>query len=482
MATKPVLAPTPLIPVRGSTRTAPAWYSYLAMLVIDVAALSILYWLVVFGRYFVTPSNVGLYISLFPGISLFLVAFFVQGLYPGLLLHPAEEIRRVFQGVTAVFLLFLCTTFLWHNAQWYSRSIFLITWTLGAPAVLFARYGAREYLARCDWWGIPAVVLGSGPAAQRIVRVLTNKNFGIRILGVYDDLAMRNLAAGVGSGLKSRTPHLIASPVIHADYAIVALSDTTRVELAQLLRDCCQGFPHVLLVPDIPDLCSLGMTARDICGEVALEVPQRLFHKSAGVAKRVLDLVLGLLTLVILSPLFLVLMAVIKLTSPGPVFFGHTRYGRDGKTFKAMKFRTMVQNGDEVLQTYLDKNPEEKCAWQRDHKLKNDPRITSIGKILRRYSVDELPQLWNVLNGDMSLVGPRPIVGAEISKYGRGFDLYTRVLPGLTGLWQVSGRNNTTYEERVNFDEYYVRNWSIWMDAYILIRTVKVVLSAEGAY
>jgi lipopolysaccharide/colanic/teichoic acid biosynthesis glycosyltransferase len=142
----------------------------------------------------------------------------------------------------------------------------------------------------------------------------------------------------------------------------------------------------------------------------------------------------------------------------------------------------MVANADEVLAKYLAKDPVLADEWRRDHKLRHDPRITRVGRFLRKTSLDELPQLWNILCGDMSLVGPRPIVEGEIGKYGEAFDLYTRVRPGVTGLWQVSGRNNTTYQERIEFDEFYVKNWSVWLDFYILGQTVKAVLLAEGAY
>jgi lipopolysaccharide/colanic/teichoic acid biosynthesis glycosyltransferase len=142
----------------------------------------------------------------------------------------------------------------------------------------------------------------------------------------------------------------------------------------------------------------------------------------------------------------------------------------------------MVMNADRILESHLQRHPEHRLEWQRDHKLKEDPRVTGVGRWLRRYSLDELPQLVNILTGHMSLVGPRPIVQSEIARYATSYDLYTRVPPGLTGLWQVSGRNNTTYNERVAFDEYYIRNWSIWMDIYILTRTFQAVFQAEGAY
>jgi Undecaprenyl-phosphate galactose phosphotransferase WbaP len=172
----------------------------------------------------------------------------------------------------------------------------------------------------------------------------------------------------------------------------------------------------------------------------------------------------------------------IKASSRGPVFYKQERVGLHGRRFYAWKFRTMVLDADEVLEAYLEARPALRAEWDSQHKLKNDPRITRVGRWLRYTSLDELPQIWNVLCNEMSLVGPRPIVSAEIAKYQHHFELYTKVLPGVTGLWQVSGRNDTTYPERVALDAFYVRNWSCWLDLYILARTVGVVLRREGAY
>jgi len=219
-----------------------------------------------------------------------------------------------------------------------------------------------------------------------------------------------------------------------------------------------------------------------IWASIGLELRQRLFERRERLIKRILDFVTSSGLLLFLSPVFATIAIAIKLTSRGPIFFGHRRFGRKNQTFQMLKFRTMVVDADKIQASYLEAHPEEWLEWQRDQKLRNDPRITKVGKWLRRYSLDELPQLLNVFVGQMSLVGPRPIMEAEILKYGPSYGLYTRVLPGITGLWQVSGRNNTTYEERIDFDEYYVCNWSIWLDLYILIRTMRVVLMAEGAY
>jgi Undecaprenyl-phosphate galactose phosphotransferase WbaP len=178
----------------------------------------------------------------------------------------------------------------------------------------------------------------------------------------------------------------------------------------------------------------------------------------------------------------LLLGIVVSLESPGPVFYGHRRIGRDHISFRAWKLRSMQVNGDELLQRILAEDGAMREEWYRDRKLRRDPRITRVGKFLRKTSLDELPQLWNVLRGEMSLVGPRPIVEEEVASYGENFSLYCRVTPGLTGLWQVSGRNAVSSRDRVRLDSYYVRNWSPWLDLHILARTAKVVLTGQGAY
>jgi len=197
---------------------------------------------------------------------------------------------------------------------------------------------------------------------------------------------------------------------------------------------------------------------------------------------RTLDISLILLAAPYILIAFLIIMVSIKLDSPGPVFYRQTRIGRLGRKFHIYKFRTMVQNADQVLQSYLDNSPQLRAQWLTTHKLKQDPRVTRLGAILRTSSLDELPQLWNILKGEMSLVGPRPIVDAEVEKYGRCFGFYVQVRPGLTGLWQVSGRNDTTYQQRIELDEYYVRNRCVKLYLQILWKTVFVVLKKDGAY
>jgi Undecaprenyl-phosphate galactose phosphotransferase WbaP len=461
----------------------PQWVTTFCILASDVLTLSLLFGIAVIGRHMVTPTYaLSSYFDLTPSILMLIGAFCLQGLYPGALLHPAEEIRRTFNAITLVFLLVASVSFLWRTADSYSRAVFLITWISGAPIVLFTRQITRLTFANEPWWGVSAVVLGSGPAAQRVMRGLRTGKRGIRVVGVLSEQSVgewpKDLPPVLGD--LSHTPVLARSRA--ARYAIVAIPGYSNLELRMLIQDFCAGFSHVLLIPDLPGLCSLDIAAREVGGEVGFELPQRLFHRGAAFIKRSLDLLISGSAILLLSPIFLLAALAVRFSSKGPILFGHLRNGLLGESFRALKFRTMYPDGDRILAAHLEANPEDKQEWMRNQKLKNDPRVTWIGRWLRRFSIDELPQLFNVLIGDMSLIGPRPIVQSEIPKYGRGYSLYTRVRPGLSGLWQVSGRNNTTYEERVAFDEYYVRNWSIWMDAYILVRTVKVVFTAEGAY
>lgn len=196
------------------------------------------------------------------------------------------------------------------------------------------------------------------------------------------------------------------------------------------------------------------------------------------VAKLVLDYAITLPSLLLLAPLFILLAVLVKLDSPGPIFHRRRVLGQNSRVFNAFKFRTMYVNGDEILARY----PKLRQELNKNYKLKCDPRVTRVGKLLRKFSLDELPQLLNVLTRDMSVIGPRIIAPGEINKYGPYAPMLMRVMPGLTGLWQVSGRSNTTYDERVALDMQYITKWSVWLDIKILLRTIPVVLKGDGAY
>jgi Undecaprenyl-phosphate galactose phosphotransferase WbaP len=198
-------------------------------------------------------------------------------------------------------------------------------------------------------------------------------------------------------------------------------------------------------------------------------------------SKRIFDLTIATLVLIGIAPAMLVIAWLVR-RDGGPVFFGHHRLGASGQVFRCWKFRTMVVDADRVLHELLARDPEARAEWERDFKLRSDPRITAIGNFLRKTSLDELPQLFNVLVGDMSLAGPRPIVSQEVERYGAYITSYWQCRPGLSGPWQVSGRNDVSYQTRVWLDHAYVENWSFGRDVAILAKTVVVVLRRSGAY
>ncbi len=200
-----------------------------------------------------------------------------------------------------------------------------------------------------------------------------------------------------------------------------------------------------------------------------------------GLLKRILDLIIATTALVMAAPVMIVVALLIKMTAGGPAVFSHSRVGFGGKPFSCYKFRSMVANSEDVLKSYLEANPNIRMEWEKTHKIRNDPRVTFLGRMLRKSSLDELPQLYNIIRGDMSCVGPRPIVKEELLRYGDHVGEYLRTRPGLTGLWQVSGRSSMDYANRVALDSQYVRNWSVWFDIAILFRTIFAVMRFDRA-
>jgi exopolysaccharide biosynthesis polyprenyl glycosylphosphotransferase len=240
----------------------------------------------------------------------------------------------------------------------------------------------------------------------------------------------------------------------------------------------------VAFVPELFGLPASNITARGMMEEqaVILRVQNNLARKSNRIIKRIFDIVVTICGGFFILPFMLFIAVIIYLDSEGPIIYKQKRIGQNGKEFNFYKFRSMVKNADTILEEYLNTHESEKIEWQKNFKLKNDPRVTKIGRIIRKTSIDELPQLWNVLIGDMSLVGPRPLLPNEVERYNSYIEDYKLVLPGLTGVWQVSGRSDTTFEQRAIMDSWYIHNWSIWIDIVYLLKTVLAVVKSKGAY
>jgi lipopolysaccharide/colanic/teichoic acid biosynthesis glycosyltransferase len=271
---------------------------------------------------------------------------------------------------------------------------------------------------------------------------------------------------------------LLSDGMAHAGYFLVRMENSERTTEQQMDQD--HNITESTPVPVVLGYGRVDSFSGERSRPRTVDSPATCF--SYRVMKRASDVALVLMCAPIWVTLSLLLALCVMLTSPGPIFFSHRRIGRSGKFFSMWKFRTMCVNSAEVLEQHLAKNRDIRAEWAENHKLKSDPRVTPLGRFLRRSSLDELPQLWNVLTGRMSLVGPRPIVAAEAEKYGRDFAYYLAVKPGIAGLWQASGRSTLSYEERVSLDRRYVEEWSFWGDYRILIRTLTKVANTHGAY
>jgi Undecaprenyl-phosphate galactose phosphotransferase WbaP len=428
-------------------------------------------------------ANLRQFVSYWPFLLFFIAVYMGAGLYQVVGMNPVQELRRSVAGTALGFLIFTGSTFLLKDARAFPRGIAILTWLAVSLALPLARVAVRKTCGPRTWFGRSVVILGAGQHGENAIRALQrNPGLGLKPVAVLDDRASHaaSLRGVPVLGGVALAPALATQA--HIGYGILAMPGLSRVRLMEILNECGQAFDRVLVIPDLLGMSSLCVEATDLGGMLGLEVRHNLLYLPARIVKRGLDLVAIALLAPFLLPLFCVIGCLIKLTSRGPIFYGHTRVGHDSEIFKAWKFRTMVQDADAVLRSHLTKNPELDEEWRLTQKLKDDPRVTRLGKLLRRASLDELPQLFNVFRGEMSLVGPRPIVTSEVEKYGESYGFYRRVKPGITGLWQVSGRNNTTYLERVAFDQYYVLNWSVWLDLYLLARTVRTVLTADGAY
>ena len=263
-------------------------------------------------------------------------------------------------------------------------------------------------------------------------------------------------------------------------YAILAMPGLDSQKLLRLSEQVGSFFTHMLIIPDLFGFGSLGVPARDIGGVLGLEVQQRLLLPTSRLAKRAIDVGLTVFGGICISPLLLLLALLIKLDSRGPILYWQPRLGRDGRMFPAAKFRSMYGDGEARLRAILDADPALAAEYAEFHKLARDPRVTRIGRFLRKYSLDELPQLLSVVRGHMSLVGPRPYLEREVKDMEGQEIVILRATPGMTGMWQVSDRNTTGFSERLKMDVHYVRNWSPWLDIYILARTFEVVIRGTG--
>ncbi len=413
--------------------------------------------------------------------TIIVIVFALAGMYPGVGRTAIEEMQQIFYAVTLGYGVLSLVVYFQQAGVAFPRSVFGLGWLLACLFNLVARAAVRNRFSLLPWWGAPIVVVGPRQDAEDvIVRLKHSRRLGFRPVLLLDE------------GPDSDTGPDLGVPVIHCQEDLQRALASQKIEYAIFtgpiersnaasLRWVSEAFSTVLVVLSSSPLGSLWVKTMDLEGRLTLRGEYHLLDRRATIAKRIFDFVLGLAGSIVLLPFLLIIAALIRLDSPGPALFGQQRIGRDGKTFRCIKFRTMATNAEEHLETLLAKDQSTSLEYQRFHKLSNDPRITRVGRFLRKFSLDEFPQLLNVLKGEMSLVGPRAYLPSERADMGDSAHLILRIRPGLTGWWQVMGRHQTTFISRLQLDEYYLSNWSLWLDIYIIIKTAWVLLSGKGA-
>jgi Undecaprenyl-phosphate galactose phosphotransferase WbaP len=372
----------------------------------------------------------------------------------------------------------------------YSALPVILSWFALLFLVPLMRQGARILMTRAGIWQIPTALIGISHRSAEIWTALKGSlslGFDVRWVVIEDEGMPPPRELSQLKQIHSADPARIAAIVCSQGCreAIVATEDMQSAHFAEVVQRLLEVNVPVAIIPSINRLPLANATINYFFGSdiLMMQVRSNVQRLPSRVAKRMFDIALSVLLLLVLAPLFALLGIMIKRSSFGPVTFWQERIGRHGVPFHCIKFRTMVTDAEECLRRWEQENPGLHQEYQQNFKLRDDPRVTSIGKWLRRTSLDELPQLWNVLRGDMSLVGPRPVILQELQEhYGPATQVYIRARPGLTGLWQVSGRSNTSYARRVFLDEWYILNWSFWYDIVILIQTCWIVVSGKGAF
>lgn len=370
-------------------------------------------------------------------------------------------------------------------SKWdFSRYIWLFSWVMIITLLPLSRALTKRLLNKFGIWKKDTVIIGTGRnAKEAFVALQSEEVLGFQVSAFVctsepcDDTFLGVPVIPTQKQLWERIDTDNTQFIIALEFEQHAERDYWLKELA---KHNCRSISVIPTLRGVP-LYGTDMSFIFSHEVMILRVSNNLAKRSSRLIKRTFDIFGSLAILILLSPVLLILAFKISRDGGSPIY-GHERIGHNGKKFKCLKFRSMVLNSKEVLEEILRTNEDARKEWATDFKLKNDPRITKIGSFIRKTSLDELPQLWNVLIGEMSLVGPRPVVEEELCRYAGDVDYYLMAKPGMTGLWQVSGRNDIDYDTRVYFDAWYVKNWALWNDIAILFKTIGVVLKRDGAY
>ena len=449
-------------------------FNSVAILFFDSSILLIALYLGDLLVYWIHGVPVSLKYSLFL-LPAWWVGAVITGQAPGWGLGAVEEFRRIHLLTLALFAFAGVGAFMMRGAP--SRISFFAAYATTVILLPFGRMLCRRLLKANSSWGCPAVLYGDHSTVLQMLGVLQSESsIGYNPVGIFTDELDASLNGVPVLGKLTENTR-------KATVAIASIAHLKERDLVRFIDHTLAGYHKVVLLPDIRERVFAWVTPRDFNGMVGLEISHNLLIPLAAWGKRFFELLLVLLFLPVWFPLILLLAFMVYAGDRRSPFYTQIRVGRQGRHFGAIKLRTMVPGADALLQKMLDLDESLRAEWLDYHKLKKDPRITPIGRLLRRFSLDELPQLFNVLKGDMALVGPRPLPvyhDEKLAEDARG--LRNKVRPGMTGQWQVSGRSDCNLPEMEQWDTFYVRNWSMWLDWYILARTLRVVIAKHGAY
>lgn len=401
------------------------------------------------------------------------------GLLPGWGMSPVESLRRQVTLCGGVLIVSSITLMLSNAADQFSWFSVVATFCMAIVLIPFIRMLAKRLLIRVGLWGMPVAIYGGGSAGKHLIeRLQAEPGQGYYPVCVFDD--DDNLQNKTISGVPVRGK---ADSIVHnVPIAILAMTKISSERLSELMEGPLASFLRVIIIPNLIHTPSLWATSRDLSGVPGLEMKNNLLDPSLRILKRCFEVGVTWATLPAWGPLYCLLYCIIWLDDRSNPIYKQKRIGQGGEEFEAWKFRTMVPNADQVLERCLANDPALRIEWEANCKLQKDPRITRIGNFLRKTSLDEIPQLINVLRAEMSLIGPRPLPDYHYARLPLSVRrLRERVRPGMTGLWQVSGRSDAGDEGMVRWDPYYVRNWSLWLDIVILVRTLRVVIAGSGA-
>jgi len=414
-------------------------------------------------------------------LPIWVVIFALSGLYSqGSLKSRWSELGRVVVAVSGGVMFMVLLDFFVQKPIFPSKAIPVYAYFIGLVVVEGERFLLSVLQRRLFRFGVGVrrvVVVGAGVSADKVTKALSNPATGYRVVErICDSQSLNRILNSAGHEI---------------DEVVIAQSDINPTETLEMLKMSTDHYVSFRYAPSQLDMYSANSEFDSVAGVPMIEVRLTPLDGWGRVIKRLFDIFGSLFAITFFSPIMLVIALAVKISDPGPVLFRHKRMGRGGSSFGVMKFRTMSwkysTGADKKYKTaeeaFIAMGREDLLEeFRRDQKVGDDPRVNKLGKFLRKSSLDELPQFFNVLKGDMSLVGPRPVLVEELTRYGERGTSFLALKPGLTGLWQVSGRNEVSYEDRVKLDVYYVENWNLWLDVQIILRTVLIVLTRRGAY